>query len=381
MGETLGWERPLWYAPQGRQAKDEYSYSQPNWFEHTAAECQVARENVVIFDQSSFGKHLIQGPDACKTLQRLCANNVDVELHRIVYTHMLNERGGIEVDITVNRLTENSFMLVSSAGFQPRDKSWIEKQLCTEDRVYITDVTSAYAVVSIQGPKSRQFLESFIDSDLSNEAFPFSTSQEVEIGYGRVVANRLTFIGEVGWELYIPTEFAVDIYDQIVQAGEAFDLKHAGYHALEHMRSERAYREFGLELTPDDTPYEAGLGFTVKLDKSGDFIGRKAVSKQKGQTLNKRLVCFQLNDAEPLLHKDELIRMNGNLVGYIRSGVYSFTLGRSIGMGYVVHEEGVDKSLVEGEKFEIEIANERYPAEASFRAFFDPTGKRIHLNC
>jgi glycine cleavage system aminomethyltransferase T len=191
-----------------------------------------------------------------------------------------------------------------------------------------------------------------------------------------VRANRLTFVGEVGWELYIPTECAAGVYDRIVAAGEAHHLKHAGYHALEHLRSERAYREFGLDLTPDDTPCEAGLGFTVKADKPGGFIGRDAVAAQKGRTLDKRLVMFRLEDPEPDLHKDELIRLDGAIVGYLRSGVYSFTLGCAIGMGYVRHEDGVTRALVESGRFEIEIAGARYPAEASFQAFFDPTGAR-----
>jgi 4-methylaminobutanoate oxidase (formaldehyde-forming) len=292
---------------------------------------------------------------------------VDVAPGRIVYTHMLNGRGGIEVDVTVNRLAEEQYLIVSSAAFQPRDKAWIERHVEPAERVFLSDVTSAYAVLSVQGPKSRVLLQGLTDADLSREGFPFASSREIELGYGRVRANRLTFVGEVGWELYIPAEFVADIYDRIVTAGEA---------ALEHLRSERAYREFGLDLTPDDTPYEAGLGFTVKPDKPGGFIGREAVGAQRGRTLNKRLVMFRLQDPEPELHKDELIRLNGEIVGYLRSGVYSFTLGRAIGMGYVRHGEGVSRALIESGGFEIEIAGDRYPAEASFEAFFDPKGER-----
>ena len=375
-GETLGWERTQWYASKGKTPEHEYSYHKPNWYQHTAAECKAARENVVLFDASSFGKTLVQGRDACKLLQRLCANDVDVEPGRVVYTHMLNTRGGIEVDATVNRLDECRYMVVSSASFQPRDKYRIERGMKSDEFVIATDITSAYAVLSVQGPKSRELLQRLTNSDMSNEVFPFSCSRQIELGYAHVIANRMTFIGETGWELFIPSEFAVNVYDTIVAAGESFQLKHAGYYALEHLRLERAYREFGLDLTPDDTPYEAGLGFTVKLEKPGGFTGCDAVATQKGQTLNKRLINFCLDDPEPDLHKDELILMNGRVVGYILSGAYSFTLQRAIGMGYVFHGDGVDKAMLQDENFEIEIAGERYSARASLQAFFDPRGER-----
>lgn len=376
-GETLGWERPLWYAPEGVTPQEIYSYNRPNWFDYLAGECRAVRENVAIFDLSSFGKHLVQGRDACRQLQYLCANDVDVAPGRIVYTHMLNRRGGIEVDVTVNRLAEDRYLIVSSAGCQPRDRAWIEAHIDPDKNVVVTDVTSAFSVLSIQGPQSRSLLQSLTDADLSNAAFPFASSQSIDLGFGRVLACRLTFVGEIGWELFIPSEFAMDIYDQVVRAGAAYGLKHAGYHALEHLRSERGYREFGLDLTPDDTPYEAGLGFAVKLDKPGGFVGCQAIEPQRGQALTKRLILFSLEDQEPVLHKDELIRMNGEIVGYLRSGVYSFTLGRSIGMGYVHHRAGVTRSLLENNDFEIEIAGERCPARASLKPFFDPSGDRV----
>ena len=376
-GEALGWERANWYAPEGVEPKDEYSWHRPNWYEHIAVECRAVRENVGIFDFSSFGKHLVQGRDACKFLQRLCSNEIDVPVGRVVYTHMLNERGGIETDVTVNRLAEDRYMIVSSAIFQPRDKAWIERHIDPDEHVFLTDVTSGWGVLSIQGPRSRELLQQVTNADMSNEAFPFATSQEIDLGFGRAVANRLTFVGELGWELYIPSEFLQDAYDLIVEAGEKFDLKHAGYHALEHLRLERGYREFGLDLTPDDTPGEAGLGFTVKPDKPGGFIGRDAVAAQYRQVLNKRIVLFALKDPGPTLHKDELIRMNSEIVGYIRSGVYSFTLGHAIGMGYVRHEAGVNKALLDENEFEIEISGKLYAAHATFQAFYDPKGERV----
>ena len=378
-GEAMGWERPLWFAPEGVEPKDVYSYHKPNWFAYTAEECRAAREGVAVFDQSSFGKHLIQGRDARAFLQRMCAGDVDTPVGKLVYTHMLNSSGGIETDITVNRLAEDRYLIISSATTHPRDKAWIEKHMTREEHVTLADVTSAYSVLSVQGPKSRDLLGRIIDADLSNEAFPFATSQEIDIGYARVIALRLTFVGELGWELHIPSEFAQDVFDALADVGQAFDLRQAGYHALEHLRSERAYREYGHDLTPEDTPYEAGLGFTVKLDKPGGFIGREAIEAQRGKPLNKRLVMFKLTDPEPVLFHDELIRLDGEIVGYISSGAYGFTLGRSVGMGYVHHPEGVTKDLVENGEFEIEIACERYPAEAALRAFYDPKGERTKM--
>ena len=379
-GEAIGWERPMWFAPQGQSNENVYSHTRPNWFEHTARECRAAREVAILLDQSSFGKHLVQGPDASRILHRLCANDVDVPVGRLVYTHMLNEDGGIETDVTVNRLSETRYLIVSSATTHPRDKAWIESHIGEDDRVTLTDVTSAYAVLSLQGPMARDILSAVTDADLANDVFPFATSQEIDIGYARAIANRLTYVGELGWELHIQTEFAPDVFDALIEAGTAFGLTPAGYHALEHLRSERAYREYGLDLTPVDTPLEAGLGFAVKLDKPGGFIGRDALLRQKDAgPLKKRLVMFRLDDPDPVLFGDELIRMNGAIVGYVSSGAFGFTLGASVAMGYVHHPDGVTKDLVEQASWEIELACERYAAQASLRAFYDPTGARVKI--
>ena len=293
---------------------------------------------------------------------------------------MLNNRGGIETDITVNRLAENRYLIISSATIHPRDKAWIERHITGDENVTLTDVTSAYTVLSLQGPRSREILSRVTDAELSNEAFPFATSQEIDLGYGRAIANRLTYVGELGWELHIPTKFAQGAFDAVMEAGADFGLKPAGYHALEHLRSERAYREYELDLTPEDTPLEAGLGFTVKLDKPGGFIGRDVLMRQKeAGPLTKRLVMFKLRDAEPVLFHEELIRRDGEIVGYISSGAYGFTLGASVGMGYINHPGGVTKDFLESGAWEIEIACERYPADASLRAFFDPKGERVKI--
>lgn len=377
-GEGMGWERPMWFAAPGQSTRNIYAHQRPNWFESTARECAAGRESAILLDQSSFGKHLIEGRDACTVLQRLCAGDADVPVGKIVYTHMLNERGGIETDITINRLSEHKFLVISSATAQPRDKAWIEKNLPTSSNVSLTDVTSNFAVLSLQGPKSRHILQAVSDADFSNDAFPFATSQEIGVGAAQVIANRLTYVGELGWELHIPTEFALHVFDQLWSAGADFNLRPAGYHALEHLRSERAYREFELDLTPEDTPLEAGLGFTVKFDKPGGFIGHDALSRQRDAgPLTKRLVMFCLQSPQPVLFHEEVIRMNGEIAGYITSGAYGFTLGRSVAMGYVKHADGVTKDLVGGADWSIELACETHSAQASLRPFFDAAGDRV----
>ncbi|TIU63388.1 MAG: aminomethyl transferase family protein, partial [Mesorhizobium sp.] len=331
-----GWERPMWFAGQGEPTENVYSYEEPNWYKYTSQECSAARNSAVLFDQSSFGKHLIQGRDSCRLLQWLCAGNVDVPVGKLVYTHMLNSNGGIETDITVNRLSETEFLIISSATVHPRDKAWMARHITDDWNVTLTDVTSAYAVLSLQGPESREILSQVTDTDLTNSVFPFASSREIDIGYARVIANRLTYIGELGWELHIPTEMAQHVFDLLWETGRAYGLKAAGYHALEHLRSERAYREYQLDLTPVDTLLEAGLGFTVDWNKKCGFIGMEALAVQRNSMpLKKRLVSFRLRDPSPVLFHDELIRCDGQIVGYVSSGVRSFTIGTAIGMGYV----------------------------------------------
>ncbi len=378
-GETAGWERPMWFAPEGVKPKNEYSYFQPNWYEYTAEECRVARNGVVMMDLSSFGKTVVQGRDAVRYLQWMCVSDIDVPVGKLVYTHMLNSAGGIECDITIDRRGADCYFVYSSAGVHSRDMNWMHKHIKPDQHVTLTDVTAAYSVLNIQGPKSRDLLQSVTDADLSNAAFPFLTAWEIDIAYARVLAKRQTFIGELGWELQVPSEFSQDVYDLIAEAGEPFGLKQAGYHALEHLRCERAYREFVLDLAPDDTPFEAGLGFIVKMDKPGGFLGCEALRPQAGQVLNKRMVMFKLKDPEPLLFHDELIRMDGKVVGYLTSGAYGFTLGSAVGMGYVKHPDGVTADLIDNAAFEIEIACETYPAKASLRSFYDPTGARVRM--
>ena len=382
-GETAGWERPMWFdtrfAPKGVEPKNEYSYFKPNWYEHTANECKAAREGVVIMDISSFGKTMVQGRDACSFLQWMCVSNINVPVGKLIYTHMLNKAGGIEVDITIDRRSEDCYIIYSSAGVHMRDMNWMAMHVGPDQHVTLTDVTANFACLNIQGPKSRELIQSITDTDMSGEAFPFLTAQEIDLGYARVLAKRQTFIGELGFELQMPSEFVQDVFDIIIEAGKPFDLKHAGYHALEHLRCERAYREYVMDMAPDDTPFEAGLGFIVKMDKPGGFYGREALVPQHKQILKRKIVNFKLLDPDPVLFHDELIIMNGDIVGYLSSGAYGFTLGASVGMGYVKCADGVTADLIKSATFEIEIAGERYAAEASLKSFYDPDGIRVKM--
>ena len=377
-GEALGWERPMWFAENGQSTDNIYSHTKPNWFEATAKECKAARESAIILDQTSFGKHLIKGNDSLSFLQRTCSSNVDVPIGKIIYTHMLNNKGGIETDITINRRREKEFLLISSATMQPRDLNWIKKSITENENVQVSDITSTYTVLSLQGPRSRDILSKLTKADLSNDGFPFATSQEIEIGYTSVMANRLTYIGELGWEIFVPTEYSLDVFDNLMRVGKEFDLKPAGYHALEHLRSERAYREYELDLTPEDTPLEAGLGFTIDWNKPGGFVGLEALLKQKKKgLLKKRLVCFRLKDSKAVLWHEEIIYRNDVIVGYVSSGAYSFHFGCSVALGYVKSNQGINKEFVEKGNWEIESAGVRYNAEASLKPFYDPNSDRI----
>ena len=376
-GETAGWERPNWYAPAGVEARYEYSYRRQNWFEYSAAEHRAVRENVGLFDQSSFAKYRLEGADAARVLNYVCANDVDVRPGRIVYTQWLNEQGGIEADLTVTRLSEHSYLIVTAAATEVRDFHWLQQHIPDDARCILTNVTSAMGVISVMGPNARALLQPLTPDDLSHEAFGFANSREIELGYARVRASRVTFVGELGWELYIPTEFVTSVYDEIIGAGRALGLAHAGYHALDSLRIEKAYRHWSHDITDEDTPLEAGLEFTVKFDKPGGFIGREALLRQRGQGLSKRLLQFRLLDPEPLLYHNEPIWRRDRIVGHVTSGNYGHTLGGSIGLGYV-DASGIDdpKELLT-DSFEIEVAGLRVPAQASLRPMYDPDSTRI----
>jgi len=294
----------------------------------------------------------------------------------VAYTQLLNERGGIEADITVSRLASDSFMIVDTCTMQTKTYHWLKSQIRTGEHVFITDVTSAYTIISIMGPNSRALLSQLTNADLSNEAFPFGTTQEIEFAQTYVHATRMTYVGELGWELYIPSEYAMHVYDTIIAEGKAFNLTHCGYHALNSLRMEKGYRHWGHDISDEDTPFEAGLGFAVKLDKP-EFNGREVLLKQKSEGVKRLLIQFALENDKPLLYHNEPIWRNGEIVGHITSGMFGHTIGTSLGMGYVKCREGVTAEWVEAGSYEIEVATERFPARVSIRPFYDPKGLRI----
>ncbi|HXH83282.1 MAG TPA: FAD-dependent oxidoreductase [Candidatus Tectomicrobia bacterium] len=375
-GVVMGWERANWYAAPGMERAYRYSYGRQNWFPCAAAEHRAVREAVGLFDQSSFAKFRLEGPDALAVLQRLCANDVDVPPGRVVYTQMLNARGGIEADLTVTRLDDQAFLVVTAAAASTHDADWIRRHLGTA-RAVLTDVTSAFAVLGVMGPRSRSLLSRLTDADLANGAFPYLTSRQIWLAYAPVRAQRITYVGELGWELYVPTEFAPGVYDALVAAGEDLGLRHAGYHAMDSLRIEKAYRSWGHDVGPEDTPLEAGLGFAVRLDKRTDFIGREALLARRERPVTRRLVVLTLENPEPLVYHDEPIWRDGELVGRVTSGAYGHTLGRAVALGYVTHPDGVTDAFVQSGRWEVEIACERHPARAQLDPPYDPKGLRV----
>ncbi len=378
-GETAGWERPNWYAPAGVEPKYEYSFKRQNWFEHSAAEHKAVREAVGLFDQTSFAKFRVEGRDAEKVLNQICANDVAVEPGTIVYTQWLNEKGGIEADLTVTRLTDDAYLIVTGGAGQVRDFNWLKRHIPADAHCIATDVTSGISVLGVQGPNSRDLLQSITSDDLSNEAFAFGKSREIEMGYGIVRASRITYMGELGWELYMPTEFATGIYESIVEAGEPHGLKHAGMHAMNSLRIEKAYRHWGHDITDEENPLEAGLGFAVAWDKKDGFIGRDSLLKNREHGLKQRMVQFLLNDPEPMLYHNEPVYRDGKIAGYLTSGMYGHTLGGAVGLGYIAHRDGVDAAYVNDGDYEIEVAGQRFKASASLRPMYDPKSERVKV--
>ncbi len=378
MGEMAGWERPNWYASAGTAPRYAYSWGRQNWFDATAAECVAVRDRVALFDQTSFAKFLVQGPDALALLNRVSANDIDRPVGRVVYTQWLNERGGIEADLTITRLAETAFMVVTSGSAQTRDRAWLEGRAPADARVAIVDVTSGLPMLGLMGPRSRDLMARLTGEDMSNAAFPFATSREVEIGYAMVRASRITYVGELGWELYVPAEHALNLFEAVTEAGAEFGLAHAGYHAMNACRMEKGYRHWGHDIAVEDDPIAAGLGFAVTWDKPGGFIGRDAlVARREKGVPTRRLVQFRLADAGPSLHHEEPVWRDGRIVGSITSGMHGHRIGASLGMGYVHNPEGVTAEWLASGKFEIEIAWERHAATAQLKPFYDPAGERI----
>ncbi len=337
------------------------------------------RENLGVFDTSSFGKYLVQGRDACQLLDRVSASRMDVEPGRVIYTQWLNEQGGIEADLTVTRLSEDEYLVVTAAASQTRDLHWLKSSMRPDEHVFATDVTGGYSVLSVMGPKSRDVLQSLTPADLSNAAFPFGTSQEIEMGYGLVRATRISYVGELGWEIYIPTEFTLGIFDRLMEVGQAVGLQPAGLHALNSLRIEKAYRHWGHDIGPDDNPFHAGLGFAVSLDKPGGFIGREALLRAVDDPLTRRMVQFVLEDPMAMLYHEEPIWRDGVRIGRTTSGMYGHTLGGCVGLGYIENDEVIDSAFVSEGVWEIEVAGERISARASLSPMYEPRSERVKV--
>jgi 4-methylaminobutanoate oxidase (formaldehyde-forming) len=377
-GEVAGFERPNWFAPPGTRPHYEYSYGRQNWFLQSAAEHRAVRERVGLFDQSSFAKFVLQGRDAARVLGRMCANDIDVPIGRIVYTQWLNERGGIEADLTVTREAEDAYLIVTSCATQTRDFAWLRRAIPDDVRAVAVDVSSAYAVLGLMGPASRELLATLTDADLSTAAFPFGVSRLIDLGYARVRASRITYVGELGYELYIPAEFAQSVYDVILGAGEPFGLQLAGYHALNSLRMEKAYRHWGHDIGDEDTPLEAGLEFAVAWNKPAGFLGRDALYRQREAGVRRRLVAVALAETDRLLYHNEPIWRDGELVGRITSGMFGHTVGSALGLGYLARSgEPVSADWIGAGRYEVEVAAERVPARVSLRPFYDPSGQRV----
>ena len=387
-GETAGWERPNWYANPGQDPVYEYSYGKQNWWANTGAECRAVRERVGLFDQTSFAKFRVEGPDALEVLNRLSVSELDVAPFKTVYTQWCNDRGGIEADLTITRLPGTrldgtSFLVVTSAASQTRDWAWLRRAGRGYD-VTLTDVTDQQAVIGVMGPRARDVLAPLTDTDLGNGAFPYGTSQLLSVAGVEVLALRMSYVGELGWELYVANEHATTVHDSIVGAGRSHDLVHCGFHALNSLRLEAGYRHWGHDLTDEDTPIEAGLGFTIGWDSPSDFVGRAALEAQRGRPRVKRLIQFRLEDPDRLLYHDEPIRRDGEVVGRTSSAMWSYTEDRCLAMGYLVHPEGdagggVTADWLDAAPFDIEVAGHRIPATPSIRSFYDPGNERVRL--
>ncbi len=380
-GEVNGWERPNWYARNGVIPEYEYSYGRQNWFPCAQAEADALKNDVVFFDQSSFAKYQVEGRDACKVLNRISANNIDVAPGKIVYTQWLNDRGGIEADLTVTRLTENKFLVVTGAVPQTRDMAWLKRHTPADAHCVATDITSGLPMLSIMGPKSRALLEKLSGADLSNTAFPFGTSKEIEVGFAMVRASRITYVGELGWELYIPSEFAAHVFETVSAAGAEFNLQPAGMHTMNNSRMEKAYRHWGHDISDEETPLEAGLGFAINWDKLGGFIGQEALEKQrKLGSLPKRMVAIALRDnshTAPLMYHEEPVYRDGILVGSTTSGAWGHRVGRSLALAYVKCPAGVTKEWISSGKWEVEIAWKKHQADVQLEPFYDPKSTTI----
>jgi 4-methylaminobutanoate oxidase (formaldehyde-forming) len=379
--ETSGWESPGWYAGEGQVAeRGRLKWGRPDWWAHWQAEHHAAREGVIVMDMSFMGKFLVQGRDAGKCLNQISANNVDGAAGEITYTQWLNRDGRLEADLTVTKLADDKFFVVVTDTMVRHAEAWMKRNIPDGAHAMVTDVSSGVAQLNVQGPRSRELLQSLTSVDLSNAAFPFRAAREIDIGYARVLCVRITYLGELGYELYIPTEQAVHVYDQVVEAGAKVGLVHAGLRALGSLRMEKGYRDYGHDLDNTDDPYETGLGFAVDLKKPDGFIGKDAVLERKAKgPLWRRMVQVLCKDPEPLMFHAEVVWRDGKRVGYVRSASYGHTLGGAVGLAMIEPQQTVDESFLTSGKWEIEIAGQRYPAVVSAKPLYDPKAERIKM--
>jgi 4-methylaminobutanoate oxidase (formaldehyde-forming) len=373
-GAKMGWERPNWFAAHGARPRPRHTFERPDWLARVAREHRAAREAAAVFDQSSFGKLELRGPDAAATLQRLAAGDVAVPVGRTVYTPLLNERGGYESDLTVSRLAPDAYFLVTGSAQRVRDADWIRRHLPSGARVTLADVTEEWATLSLMGPRAREALARVTDAALGNDAFPYQSVREIRVAGAPVRAVRISYVGELGWELYVPAAQAPGVYDALVADGRVTD---AGYYALDSLRLEKGYRAWGHDLSPRETPLEAGLGFTVAWDKAGGFIGRDALLAERARGPAQRLVLFGLADTDLMAWGEEPIYRDGECVGVLTSAGFGHTVGRLVGLGYVPLAPGEAPADLLARRWEIDIAGTRVPATASLRAWWDPTGARM----
>ncbi len=376
-GSKLGWERPNWFAPSGVEPVDRYSMGRQNWFAHVGAEHRAAREAAVLFDQSSFAKFEVHGAKAAECLNWICANQIDKPAGYLTYTQMLNSRGGIECDLTVARLAEDHFYVVTGTGFRTHDFAWIADHIPEESRVRLSDVTEAYGTLSLMGPASRAILQSLTSHDVSSAAFPFGHVRAIEIAGIRLRALRVTYVGELGWELHIPISGMSAVYSAVMAAGVPHGLKLAGYRAIESLRLEKGYRAWGSDITPNDTPLNAGLGWAAKFKSNTDFLGRAALQAQAAKPLTKILATFTTDREDIVLAGRETILRNGAFAGYLTSGGYGYTVGKPIGLGYVRNAEGVSEDYVRSGNYDLIVANDVVRAKVHLVPLYDPANLKV----
>ncbi len=377
--DVSGWEGADWYAPPGVEPRaDKPSWGRQDWFSTWRAEHEAAREGVVLMDMSFMAKFAVEGRDAGRLLEHLSANKVDGAPGTITYTQWLNEGGTLEADLTVTKLGDERYWVVASDTAHRHVLTWMRRHLPDDAHAFVTDMTSAYAQINVQGPRSRELLQAVTSEDMSNGAFPFRAAREVDIGFARALCVRITYLGELGYELYVPTEQATHVYDRLVAAGERVGLRHAGLKALASLRMEKGYRDYGHDIDNTDSVLEAGLGFAVALDKPGGFLGRDAVARKKAAgPLTRRLVQVLVKDPEPLMFHAEIVRRDGKALGYVRAASYGFTLGGAVGLAMIDAGEPVTQAYLDAGTWDVEIAGKRHPAIASLRPLYDPDMKKV----